>query len=79
MLIGCLKQAVCKNGLTDFPASTPEVSSPRMAMGLLRECAWAAQLPPTLCDPVECGPPGSSVNGILQAGTLEWVAMSFSF
>ena len=41
MLIGCLKQAVCKNGLTDFPASTPEVSSPRMAMGLLRECAWA--------------------------------------
>ena len=33
---------------------------------------------PTLCDPVNCGPPGSSVHGILQARTLEWVAVSFS-
>ena len=33
---------------------------------------------PTLCDPVDCGPPGSSVHGILQARTLEWVAMPFS-
>ena len=41
MLIGCLKHTVCKNGLSDFPSSTLEVSSPRMAMGLLRECAWA--------------------------------------
>ena len=29
----------------------------------------------TLCDPMECSPPGSSVHGILQARTLEWVAM----
>ena len=29
----------------------------------------------TLCDPVGCSPPGSSVHGILQAGTLEWAAM----
>ena len=29
----------------------------------------------TLCDPVDCSPPGSSVLGILQARTLEWVAM----
>ena len=28
---------------------------------------------PTLCDPVDCSPPGSSVHGILQARTLEWV------
>ena len=28
----------------------------------------------TLCDPMECSPPGSSVHGILQARTLEWVA-----
>ena len=27
------------------------------------------------CDPVDCGPPGSSVHGILQARILEWVAM----
>ena len=32
----------------------------------------------TLCDSVDCSPPGSSVHGILQARTLEWVAISFS-
>ena len=33
---------------------------------------------PTLCDPMDCSPPGSSVHGTLQAGILEWVAMSSS-
>ena len=32
----------------------------------------------TLCDPTDCSPPGSSVHGILQARTLEWVAIPFS-
>ena len=32
----------------------------------------------TLCDPLDCSPPGSSVHGILQARILEWVAMPFS-
>ena len=32
----------------------------------------------TLCDPVDCSPPGSSVHGILQARVLEWVAILFS-
>ena len=32
----------------------------------------------TLCDPVDCSLPGSSVHGILQARILEWVAISFS-
>ena len=32
----------------------------------------------TLCDPVDCSPPGSSVHGILQARILEWVAYHFS-
>ena len=36
------------------------------------------QLCPTLCDPVDCGLPDSSVCGISQARTLEWVAISFS-
>ena len=31
----------------------------------------------TLCDPMDCSPPGSSVHGILQARILEWVAISF--
>ena len=36
------------------------------------------QLCPTLHDPIDGSPPGSLVPGILQAGTLEWVAISFS-
>ena len=37
-----------------------------------------AQLCLTLCDPMDCSPPGSSVHGILQARILEWVAIPFS-
>ena len=33
---------------------------------------------PTLCDPIDGSPPGSTVPGILQARTLEWVVISFS-
>ena len=36
------------------------------------------KLCPTLCDPMDCNTPGSSVHGIPQARTLEWVAISFS-
>ena len=36
------------------------------------------QLCPTLCDLMDCGPPGSSVHGILQEKTLEWIAIPFS-
>ena len=37
-----------------------------------------AQLCPTLCDPMDCSLPGSSVHGILQARILEWFAISSS-
>ena len=40
--------------------------------------AKSLQSCPTLCDPIEGSPPGSPVPGILQAGTLEWVTISFS-
>ena len=40
--------------------------------------AKSLQSCPTLCDPMDCSPPGSSVPGILQARTLPWVAISFS-
>ena len=40
--------------------------------------AKSLQSCPTLCDPVDSSPPGSPVPGILQARTLEWVAISFS-
>ena len=51
----------------------------------LSNCHFAAaaaakslQSYPTLCDPIDGSPPGSTVPGILQARTLEWVAISFS-
>ena len=44
------------------------------AAALLQSC----QSCPTLCDPIDGSPPGSPVPGILQARTLEWVAISFS-
>ena len=37
-----------------------------------------AQSCPTLCDPMDCSPPGSSIHGILQTRILEWVAIPFS-
>ena len=40
--------------------------------------AKSLQLCPTLCDPIDGSPPGSTIPGILQARTLEWVAISFS-
>ena len=40
--------------------------------------AKSLQSCPTLCDPIDRSPPGSLVPGILQARTLEWVAISFS-
>ena len=40
--------------------------------------AKSLQSCPTLCDPIDGLPPGSPVPGILQARTLEWVAISFS-
>ena len=41
-------------------------------------CAKLLQSCLTLCDPMDCSPPGSSVHGILQTRILEWVAISFS-
>ena len=40
-------------------------------------CSEVAQSCPTLCDPMDCGPPGSSVHGIYQARILEWGAITF--
>ena len=41
-------------------------------------CVLVAQSCPTVCNPVDCSPPGSSFHGILQVRVLEWVASSFS-
>ena len=54
----------------------------RLTMKSLAAAAAAAakllQLCPTLCDPIDGSPPGSTVLGILQARILEWAAISFS-
>ena len=48
-----------------------QISLTVAAAKLLQSC-------PTLCDPIDSSPPGSPIPGILQARTLEWVAISFS-
>ena len=58
----------------------PITKDPRLC-GMSAAAAAAAkslQSCPTLCDPIDSSPPGSSVPGILQARTLEWGAISFS-
>ena len=47
-------------------------------MSLSAAAAKSLQSCPTLCDPIDGSPPGSAIPGILQARTLEWVAISFS-
>ena len=62
------------SGVEDYgkPDSMPlEGGSSAAAAKLLQSC-------PTLCDPIDSSPPGFAVPGILQARTLEWVAISFS-
>ena len=53
-------------------------SSETITKFLLIGYAKSVQLYSTLCNPVDGSPPGSPVPGILQARTLEWVAISFS-
>ena len=48
------------------------------SMAAAAAAAKSIQLCPTLCDPTDGSPPGSPIPGILQARTLEWVAISFS-
>ena len=50
----------------------------RSAYMYLPVCAPSLQLCPTLCDPMDYSPPGSSVHGIFPARTLEWVVLSSS-
>ena len=60
------------SSLPTLPLATkPAAAAAAAAAKSLRSC-------PTLCDPIDGSPPGSPVCGILQARTLEWVAISFS-
>ena len=63
-------------------AEPNKISTYIVAVQSLRRTTAAAakslQSCPTLCDPIDGSPPGSPIPGILQARTLEWVAISFS-
>ena len=49
-----------------------------LTLYMVAAAAKSLQSCPTLCDPIDVSPPGSPAPGILQARTLEWVAISFS-
>ena len=66
-----------------FTSGGPSIGASASASVLPMNAAGAAaakslQSCPTLCDPIDSSPPGSPIPGILQARTLEWVAISFS-
>ena len=71
---------------TSWPVLEPESRLHLLGKVFLIYCLFSnfksesevAQSCPTLGDPRDCSPPGSSVHGILQARILEWVAISFS-
>ena len=66
--------------LTDFIFGGSKITADGDCSHEINRCLFleVAQSCPTLCYPVDCSPPGSPVPGILQARTLEWVAVSFS-
>ena len=69
--IGCRDRNV-KNGSSAVSRTMAAAAAAATA------AAKSLQSCPTLCDPIESSPPGCPVPGILQARTLEWVAISFS-
>ena len=57
---------------------TPSWGTEILKASAAAAAAKSLQSCPTLCNPIDSSPPGSPVPGILQARTLEWVAISFS-
>ena len=68
-----LLQGACEPG-----TAQGVLGAPKREMAVSRLCAEPLQSCLTLCDPRDCSPPDSSVQGILQARILEWVAMPSS-
>ena len=71
------REVKVRTGDKDLGVSIVFVSSRRSCRS---SCVFVlvSQLCPTLCDPMNCSSPGSSVHGILQARIQDWVAISFS-
>ena len=66
--------SLCQCRRSDSISATAQI---RHIVSLVNTAAKSLQLCPILCDPTDGSPPGSHVPGILQARTLEWVAISF--
>ena len=74
---------MCVGGLVWVPPGhrpgEVQVSCPPFCRGNEGPLLFSHKLCLTLCDPVDCSPPGSSVHGIFQTRILEWIAISYSF
>jgi len=63
---------------TIIPQQTTKITNKQPNLPPAAAAAKLLQLCLTLCDPIDGSPPGSPIPGILQARTLEWIAISFS-
>ena len=70
----------CETGVISFSdlLRNKTTEAQRDQVEITAAAAKSLQSRPTLCDPIDSSPAGSPVPGILQARTLEWVAISFS-
>ena len=60
-----------------FPLLQCPLFHPSCSISVTNTKVWITQLH-SLCDPMDCSPPGSSIRGIFQAGVLEWGAIALS-
>ena len=65
--------------VNSLPSESPGKPTKNPAAAAAAAAAKSLQSCPTLCDPIDGSPPGSAVPEILQARTLEWVAIAFSY
>ena len=73
----CVLKSIIRGGLTEINWGWGK----GLLISFINRAVAAAkslQLCPTLCDPIEGSPPGSSIHGIFQARVLEWGAIAFS-
>ena len=66
------------DSFVDYDGISSKGFLPTVVDIMVAAAAKSLQSCPTLCDPKDGSPPGSPIPGILQARTLEWVAISFS-
>ena len=76
-MVSAVSPSVCYEPPTTLKNKIKSVL-PGKRKGSAAAAAKSLQSCPTLCDPIDISPPGSPAPGILQARTLEWVAIAFS-